>query len=395
MNLQKKYFWLILPVALLLAVGAGFLPGINMGSIWYGYPNPGIIKNVSYQPVAQENWGPFTCGGSVVGASSAFNPVNQSSTSSTGFAATLDGINTKALKQYNRKSIIQSDLIDKNKNLIKNEFNDHLFWGSTCNRMGKPILGGVRNQGSSGTCWAFATVTAISAFITGKTNRYLALSPQYLWNECGAQCATEGSFYSAIMTLSKGIGLPKETSCAYAETQSSSCVNESNQPVQLGENDLVIPQNEIVEAFIIYPGSVGEFNTQLKQLLQIYGPLPVSLAACQECPGCFLGPGGCGAGADLSYAKDYKTLGLPMGYNDDHEVLLVGYSKTGDQPYWIIQNSWGDAWGMGGFSAIGMSRSPEKMQIGAIFGTIGGIINAPYNNSLIESEGKAISSIKL
>lgn len=33
----------------------------------------------------------------------------------------------------------------------------------------------------------------------------------------------------------------------------------------------------------------------------------------------------------------------------DHAVVIVGIDRTGETPYWIIQNSWGTGWGIEGF----------------------------------------------
>jgi len=39
-------------------------------------------------------------------------------------------------------------------------------------------------------------------------------------------------------------------------------------------------------------------------------------------------------------------------HNTDHAVLLVGFGEDGGTPYWIIQNSWSEAWGHGGFFKV-------------------------------------------
>jgi len=38
----------------------------------------------------------------------------------------------------------------------------------------------------------------------------------------------------------------------------------------------------------------------------------------------------------------------------DHEMLLIGYGITGNDKFWIVQNSWGTGWGSNGY--INMSR---------------------------------------
>merc|ERR1712080_371472 len=33
----------------------------------------------------------------------------------------------------------------------------------------------------------------------------------------------------------------------------------------------------------------------------------------------------------------------------NHAILVVGYDKSGSEPFWIVKNSWGGSWGDHGY----------------------------------------------
>lgn len=70
------------------------------------------------------------------------------------------------------------------------------------------------------------------------------------------------------------------------------------------------------------------------------------------------GPIVCGVAvhSDMKHWKGDKIYTNPTPEYYDHDISVVGYDKTGDVPYWIVRNSWGEPWGYGGFWNVEMGK---------------------------------------
>jgi len=72
-------------------------------------------------------------------------------------------------------------------------------------------------------------------------------------------------------------------------------------------------------------------------------------------------------GVGLMYYKGgiYKTRPVPEKkewQKVDHAVLIVGYGEEKGKRYWIIQNSWGDEWGEGGFFRMARGENDSGIE---------------------------------
>jgi len=219
---------------------------------------------------------------------------------------------------------------------------------------GTSLLTSVKNQGSCGCCWAFATMGAIEAYVklSGKgeydlSENNLKECHGYVW----APCAGGNSSMSA----------------AYL-TRKSGPVSELNDPYSV--NVVGCKSNITPEFSVSNIRSFPNNSSVIKQAILDYGALYTTF-----------------------YYQDasYNAVNYTYYYNGptvtNHAVVLVGWDDTkvtaGGTGAWIIKNSWGAAWGESGFFYISYNDSRINSEVTAfpgIYNNVANSIQFSYDN---------------
>lgn len=197
-------------------------------------------------------------------------------------------------------------------------------------------LTSVKNQGTCGSCWSFATMGAVesqwlrqglSAFDLSENN--LIHCHNFEWNPCDG-----GNYFMSMAYLSRRAGPVLETSDPY--TQGAGICTTG-----------ITPQAYVTDARFL-PDDVNV----IKQAIMDYGALYTN----------------------MYYGDPYYNSGnYTYYYNDtletNHAVLLVGWDDTkvtaGGTGAWIIRNSWGTSWGQSGYFYI--SYNDSKINSGVAY----------------------------
>jgi cathepsin B len=186
-------------------------------------------------------------------------------------------------------------------------------------------IGAVRNQGSCGSCWAFATVEAFEdrLCIAGKVSPLVQRSTQYLLDCDSAQQGCNGGYPNSAWAFLVKNGAPSEACYPYQGAKKScpsKCANGS-----------AITTNKA--AAVVTYSSVAAVQTDI----QSKGPVETYFMVYE----------------DFYYYKTgvySPTTSSQVGY---HAVKVIGFgidAKAGN--YWLVQNSWGTSWGESGYFRI-------------------------------------------
>lgn len=222
----------------------------------------------------------------------------------------------------------------------------------------------IRNQGRCGSCWAFATTTVLSnrLSIWTKGKVRVVLSPQDVvscslgkprLNGCEG-----GSIEDALIWISTN-GVVSEQDYPYAQTApnpSFTCATDplsGTCPCQAPSGNRYFFREDARSLNTLKqldPLNINMTHTQIAEAVKLmqtsiyhYGPIPVGIWATQGLQ---------------QWTRDQATTSVFYRTPGDtvlgaHAVTIIGW---GDQlngrkvePYWIVQNSWGEQWGDGGF----------------------------------------------
>jgi len=197
----------------------------------------------------------------------------------------------------------------------------------------KGATSAIKNQYKCGSCWAFSTTEGIESSVFMATGKMLDLSTQQIIACDSRDGGCDGGDPStALKYVEKAGGL--DTAKDYPDTshthgKTGNCKWDKKEAVRVKS-----------WKYAVKPCSRGSCTHQDEEALAAavakYGPLSICLNAGGDFWDNYSGgvlPNTCsGAARDL-----------------DHCVQLVGFDKSGAEPYWKVRNSWGPKWGEEGF----------------------------------------------
>jgi len=204
----------------------------------------------------------------------------------------------------------------------------------------KGVISDVKNQGSCGSCWAFATVAQIEAYAAiNSSTAAMHLSDQEVTTctpntlHCGGRGGCQGSIpqlgynYVQLMGLTTAEEYPYWSGITGMTGSCKYDVERKTPVVGLSGYNTLPPNN--LEATLQHVANVGPLSiAAAASRWQFYGS-----GVFNSCP-----------------YEEHITL--------NHAVQLVGYGSDAEHgDYWLVRNSWGGSWGERGY--IRLARESE------------------------------------
>jgi C1A family cysteine protease len=209
--------------------------------------------------------------------------------------------------------------LETNTSFVNPDF-DAAYDMRTAGAGGTSLLTSVKNQGSCGCCWTFATMASIESrwFVTGEGTFDLSENNLKECHNFDYLSCNGGNIDMSTAYLSRRSGPISETDDPYS-TADGSCTSG------------LTPVAYVTDARFI----ANDMNT-IKQAILDFGALFTNMYY-----------------SDTYYNSTNKTYYYDGASGTNHAVTLVGWDDNkvtaGGTGAWIIKNSWGTFWGESGF----------------------------------------------
>jgi C1A family cysteine protease len=203
-----------------------------------------------------------------------------------------------------------------------------------------PIVTPVKDQGSCGSCYAFAFITLLEAQHAFRLKSSRALSEQQMVDCSTLDNGCNGGFFTKTFDyltkntyqVNSGVSYPyvkKANTCAFKSAGGGGVKFGSLLYQRIPSGDAQAMQEALTTYGPLWVAVfVGEDTTAYKSILNTF----------YSYTGGVLQPAGCPTSSQST----------------NHAVVIVGYgvdAKTG-VPYWKVRNSWGTTWGEEGYFRI-------------------------------------------
>ncbi len=204
----------------------------------------------------------------------------------------------------------------------------------------------VRNQGTCGSCYAFASMAMLESrlMIASNGSMHKVFSPQDVVGCSEYSQGCEGGFpYLIAGKYAEDFGVVEEECFPYV-AHDTKCYERSGCQRYMAHN------------YKYVGGYFGACNEQEMMMALQDGPVSVAFEVTDD--------------FQQYRSGIYQHTGLTDSFNPfrltNHAVLLVGYGEVDGTKYWIVKNSWGMAWGEGGYFRIIRGRNELNIESMAV-----------------------------
>jgi len=195
-----------------------------------------------------------------------------------------------------------------------------------------------KDQGQCGSCWAFSATGALEGLWAKEMGELVSMSEQQLM-DCGQGGCNGGHMINGWNHVAQAGGIQSEKTYPYKHKDGHCQEDNSMFVAHCGGYEEVSPNESAMES----------------ALVEIGYPISIGVHA--------------GSSFQHYHSGVYDDTSCKHGQLN-HAILVVGYDKSGSEPYWIVKNSWGGSWGDHGYINMKMGVNTCGMKADPCYPTM-------------------------